>query len=258
MRKKQTDSYDGKVNLITLTSPKSPIVEAYHSLRTNILFSGLDKPIRSILVTSPLPDGGKTTTVSNLGVTISRTGARVIIVDGDLRRPAIHRVFGLDNKVGLTNLLVEENLTVEDALQETEAENLYILTSGPLPPNPSELLVSAAFSRLLEKIKEQCDFLLIDSSPALAVTDPALLSRYVDGTILVINFGDIPREVAQKAKEQLENVKANIIGVVLNKIPSNGTGYYYYYYYHYYGEHGEKANRKKRRQRRSEDTREQE
>jgi len=236
--------------LISLIKPKSPIAEAYHTLRTNILFAGLDNPIKSVLVTSAFPQSGKTTTVANLGITIARTGANVLIVDADLRRPAQHRVFKLDNKVGLTSLLVNENMAMEEAVKKTNVENLSLLTSGPLPPNPSELIVSRAFAALIDKIKANYDIMLIDSPPVIAVTDPALLSRFVDGTILVIDFGRVPRDMAQKAKEQLVNVKANIIGVVLNKIPSNGHGYYYYYYYRYYGEGADRVKKRSRSKRR--------
>ncbi len=222
--------------IVSLTNPKSPVAEAYHTLRTNILFAGLDKPLKSLLVTSPLPQSGKTTTVANLGVTIARTGTRVLILDADLRRPTQHKVFHVENKAGLTTLLINDRAVLNEVISETGVENLSLLTSGPLPPNPSELIVTKAFTSLMKQLKQDYDFILVDSPPLIAVTDPALLSRFVDGTILVVDFGRIPKEVAQKLKEQLDNVRANTIGVILNKIPSNGQGYYYYYYARYYGE----------------------
>ena len=222
--------------LITLKSPQAPEVEAYHTLRTNLLFSGLDKPLHSLLITSPLSESGKTTTVGNLGVTIARTGARVLIVDSDLRRPRLHRVFKVSNAQGLTSLMVDDNLLLEELIQKSGVENLYLLTSGPIPPNPSELLISRKFQEIMSTLKENFDFLILDSPPLLAVSDPALLSRYVDGTLLVIDFGRVPRDLAQKAREQLDNVKARIVGVLLNKIPANGQDYYYQVYYQSYEE----------------------
>ena len=235
MIKNNESSFDAQ-GMITVSNPKSPAVEAYHTLRTNILFASLDKPVHSILVTSPLPGNGKTTTAVNLGVTIARTGASVLLADADLRKPTLHKMFNQGNMAGLTSLLVDKNLRPGDVTLPTGVANLSFIPSGPIPPNPSELIVSHAFADVLENLKESCDYLLVDSPPVIAVTDPVLLSRYVDGTILVIAFGSVPREMAQKAKEQLQNINANILGVVLNRIPTNGHGYYYYYYQQYYGE----------------------
>ena len=232
LRKKKRHSFSSE--LITLKTPQAPEVEAYHTLRTNLLFSGLDKPLHSLLITSPLSESGKTTTVGNLGVTIARTGARVLIVDSDLRRPRLHRVFKVSNAQGLTSLMVDDNLLLEELIQKSGVENLYLLTSGPIPPNPSELLISRKFQEIMATLKENFDFLILDSPPVLAVSDPALLSRYVDGTLLVIDFGRVPRDLAQKTREQLDNVKARIVGVLLNKIPANGQDYYYQTYYQSY------------------------
>ncbi len=237
----------GNAGVVTLAEGKSSAAEAYHTLRTNILFSGLDDPVHSILVTSPKPESGKTTTLVNLGIAIARTGSSVLLVDGDLRRPALHKVFGKNNLEGLTTLLIDDGLRPEDVIRETEIEYLHVLTSGPVPPNPSELLVSRAFQRTLEKLKERYRYLLLDSPPVLAVTDPSLLSQHVDGTLLVVDFGQVPREMAQKARQQLEAVKARVLGVVLNKIPTNGLHDYYYYYPGYYGEEEQpKSGRKKK------------
>lgn len=245
-------SGDKTREIIAFTNPKSPVVEAYHNIRTNIMFTSLDNPVKSLLVTSPLPGNGKTTTVTNLGVTIARTGASVLLVDADLRKPTLHKLFNQDNDRGLTSLLVDKSCNQEDVIRETNVENLSMLSSGPVPPNPSELLVSKVFVNTLDKLKESYDYVMVDSPPVVSVTDPALLSRHVDGTILVIDFGTVPKELAQKAKDQLTNVNANILGVVLNKIPSNGYGYYYYYYQEYYGPREEKKGllsriRKKRK-----------
>jgi len=151
-------------------------------------------------------------------VTIARTGARVLIVDSDLRRPRLHRVFHVSNDLGLTSLMVDDKIQPEEIIQKTGAENLYLLTSGPIL---SEVLISWEFQETIATLKDNFDFLLLDS-PVLAVSDPALLSSYVDGTLLVIDFGRAPKDMAQKAREQLDNVKARIVGVLLNKIPANG------------------------------------
>ena len=227
-----------KINeLITLKNPLAPEAEAYHTLRTNLLFAGFDQPLRSLLITSPLSGSGKTTTASNLGVAIARTGAKVLLLDSDLRRPRLHKVFNMSNSYGLTSLMVDERLPLFKLIQKTDVKNLHLLTSGPIPPNPSELLISRKFQEIIATLKENFDFLLLDSPPVLAVSDPALLSRYVDGTLLVIDFGRVPKDLAKKAKEQLDNVKARIVGVLLNKVPSSGHDYYYQYYYHsYYGD----------------------
>ena len=222
--------------IISIKNPQAHEVEAYHTLRTNLLFSGLDQPLHSLLITSPLSESGKTTTVGNLGVTIARTGARVLIVDSDLRRPRLHRVFRVSNALGLTSLMVDDNIQPEEIIQKTGEANLYLLTSGPIPPNPSELISSRKFQEIIATLKDNFDFLILDSPPVLAVSDPALLSRYVDGTLLVIDFGRVPKDMAQKAREQLDNVNARIVGVLLNKIPANGQNYYYQTYYRSYQE----------------------
>lgn len=240
---KKKDINTGFHETITVSNPKSPAVEAYHTLRTNILFSSLDKPIRSILMTSPLPTSGKTTTVANLGVTIARTKASVLLVDVDLRNPSLHKLFNLENTVGLTSLLVDKSLRPQDVVSPTGIHNLSVLPSGPIPPNPSELIVSKAFAGFLEILKGSYDYILLDSPPVFVVTDPALLSRYVDGTIMVIPFGRVSQEMAQKARDQLQSVNPNILGVVLNKIPTKGYGNYYYYYQQHYGGEEEEKRR---------------
>lgn len=146
---------------------------------------------------------------------------------------------------------MDKSLHHENVIRPTDVENLFVVPSGPVPPNPSELIVSQAFAQVLENLKKSYDYLLLDSPPVVAVTDPALLSRYVDGTILVIDFGHVPEEMTQKARDQLQNVKANILGVVINRIPANGYGYYYYQ--QYYGSREEKKGflsrwKKKRKQ----------
>lgn len=218
--------------VITINNPKSPISEAYRTLRTNIQFSSFDKEIKVLHITSAGPGEGKSTTVANLAVTFAQTGKKVLILDCDFRRPSQHKVFGLSNMSGMTNLLVE-NLPLEELVQGTKTERVYILTTGPLPPNPAELVGSKRLGDFLKKLKENKDYdiILVDSPPVLAVADALLLSSHADGTLMVLSAGGVNRDIARQARDSLLNVKANIIGVVLNKVTKNSDFSYYYYYY---------------------------
>jgi len=217
--------------LIVLNNPKSPITEAYRILRTNIQFSSLDKPLKTVLITSPGPNEGKSLTTANLAATFAQSGQQVLIIDGDLRRPTQHKIFGLKNLKGLTNILLGE-VSLEEALQSPEeTSGLKLLTTGPLPPNPAELLGSQRMKQLIKSISDISDVVFIDTPPVVAVTDAALLAAEVDGVLLVLGAGEARIEMAKKAKELLSNVKANILGTILNKISTDGHDYYYYYYY---------------------------
>ena len=215
--------------LITLTSPQSPISEAYRALRTNIQFASFDKPARTIACTSTGPSEGKTTTVANLAIAFSQGGHRVILVDADLRRPSLHRLFGVANEVGLTSMFIDDLCQEPSlALQETIVPNLRLLVSGPLPPNPSELLGSERMRRLIVRLREEADFVLFVSPPILAVTDAAILGHQVDGVLLVLSAYRTKRDHAAKAKSLLEKVNANILGVVLNNVKLDQSLYQYY------------------------------
>ena len=208
---------NGHEQLVTFASPRSPAAEAYRQLRTNIQFSSLDRPLKTLLVTSTNPEEGKSTTLANLAITIAQTGSKVLIVDCDLRRPSIHSIFGIKNNVGLTSAMVDTSLANLPA-QDVGIPNLSVLTSGPLPPNPSELLGSQRMQELMAKLRESADYVLFDSPPVLAVTDAAVLASKLDGVLLVINAGHTKREMAKKAKAALDKVNANIVGVVLNNV----------------------------------------
>ncbi|WP_432407013.1 CpsD/CapB family tyrosine-protein kinase [Wukongibacter sp. M2B1] len=222
--------------LISLNNPKSLISEAYRTLRTNVQFSGVDKNIKSIAITSFNAEEGKTTTISNLAIMMARADKRVLLIDADLRRPKIHEYFEMNNISGLTNALIL-NQPLKSIRKKSKVKGLDILTSGPKPPNPSEILDSNAMKILISQAEEEYDRILLDSPPIGAVTDPAILSVIVDGTILVINHGKTSIDEAKRAKLLLENVNANILGVVLNKIPKNSKGYYNnYYHQNYYAE----------------------
>lgn len=216
------------INLVTLTDPTSPVSEAYRTLRTNILFASLDNPLKTLLITSTDPGEGKSTTLANLAVVMAQAGNRVIMVDCDLRRPSLHRIFGVRNSAGLTTMMVEGQAMSQPPLQDTGVPNLSIITSGPLPPNPSELLGSRRMAEVLAQLKSQADIILLDSPPIIAVADAAILASKVDGVILVVQAYKTKRDFARKAKAILEKANANLLGVVLNNVKMDVSLYRYY------------------------------
>ncbi|MDR6878348.1 CpsD/CapB family tyrosine-protein kinase [Bacillus sp. 3255] len=216
--------------IITHQNPKSPISEAYRTLRTNIQFSAIDEELKVVMVTSAGPGEGKSTTLTNLAVAYAQSDKNVLIIDADLRKPTMHHTLMVSNRVGLTNVLTNE-LPAQKAVQETFIPNLCIITSGPIPPNPSEILASKRMISVLEELKEYFDIILIDAPPAIAVTDAQIISTRSDGVVLVIDSEKVKREVAAKAKQNLDNVRARILGVVLNNVDRKNRDSYYYYYY---------------------------
>jgi protein-tyrosine kinase len=220
-----------RVRLIAETDPRSPASEAYRTLRTNIQFAGLDQPCRSIVVTSATAGEGKTTTAANLGVVVAQAGSRVCLVDSDLRRPSLHRVFGLDNARGLTTALVED-LPFAEVARPTRVPCLSVLTSGPLPPNPAELVGSKRMRELLEGAASTFDLVLCDSPPVMAVSDAVALAAQCDGVILAVRTGTVSHELVRRAVDQIEGVKGKILGVLLNYVNLARHGYYSYYHYY--------------------------
>lgn len=215
-------------SLITHSNSKSPISEQYRTLRTNIQFSSLDEEMQTIMVTSPGPGEGKSTTISNLAVVMAQQGKRILLVDTDLRKPTAHHTFRQTNTRGLTNVLTRQ-MTVEEAIRETEIEHLSILPSGPVPPNPSELLGSKAMEQLIKNLTMEFDTILFDCPPILAVTDAQIMANVCQGVVLVVKSGGTEIEEAVQAKERLETVNAKLLGVVLNdKMMKEGPYYYYY------------------------------
>ncbi|MFL7794471.1 MAG: CpsD/CapB family tyrosine-protein kinase, partial [Anaerolineae bacterium] len=210
----------------------------------NIRFSSVDKPIRTLLVTSAGPTEGKSTTAANLAAVMAQAGLKAIIVDADLRRPRLHRVFSIHPRGGLTGSLLEG--TMDGRLQPSQIEGLAVLPAGERPPNPSELLGSRRLRELLGLLTQHVDVVVIDSPPVLPVTDAAVLAQNVDGVLLVVDAGETRREIAQHAVESLRQVGANVIGAVLNRV-SAGKGGYYNYYHEYYGDGGEKRKRRERK-----------
>ncbi|MDI6872259.1 MAG: CpsD/CapB family tyrosine-protein kinase [Bacillota bacterium] len=228
------DEANARKLLIRSLGSNSPVVEAFRSLRTNIQFAGIKAPLKVIEVTSTVPGEGKSSVAANLASVMAlSSGARGVLVDADLRKPVQARIFDLSGRVGLTNVLMG-SMSLEEALKETGIEGLKLLPSGPIPPNPAELLESEAMVSLLDALRTQCDFVIVDTPPLLPVTDAALLAPKADGTILVVRAGRTPREAIRRGKQALEAADARVIGVVLNQVaPRDHT---YQHYYHYYAD----------------------
>jgi len=216
--------------LIAHNNPKSPIAESFRTLRTNLSFSATDRPVKVLLITSAGPQDGTSVVASNLAVVMAQAGGRVLIVDGDLRNPTMHKFFNLDNSQGLTNLLVQD-LDLKEAAHSTEIDGVWIVPSGPIPPNPSELLGSQKMKAFLEKVSVQYDTVILDAPPVIAVTDAAVLAPLVDGVVLVVKAGSSRIDMVKEAKQQLEKANARIIGVVLNEVKTRREDYRYYYCY---------------------------
>ncbi|OGB65308.1 MAG: hypothetical protein A2Y94_01355 [Caldithrix sp. RBG_13_44_9] len=236
-----------ETRLVTHFDPKSPVSEAYRTLRTNIQFKNKKTKQHVILVTSSAPKEGKSTTVANLAITMAQMGNKTVLIDGDLRRPVIHSIFNMKKENGLTNYLIG-NATLKEIVRPTFVEHLAVIPSGPLPPNPSELLGSDEMKKLLEDLKNQFEVILFDSPPVIAVTDAAIMSTLVDGIVLVIKAHQTHREAIKRAKSLLDTAEARIFGSLLNGVniqKTYGTNYYYYYY-QYYQYYGHDLKRRKR------------
>lgn len=216
--------------IIMASNPHSPISESYRTLRTNIEFSQVDEELKVIMISSASPGEGKSTTAVNLAAAYANAGNKVLLIDADLRKPTIHYTFNLTNRVGLTCLLTGQNISEETA-RPTHIEGLSVITSGPTPPNPSELLASRKMRMLMEEWKRQYDVILLDTPPILAVTDAQIVAHLTDGTVMVLHSGKIKRDMVRKAKASLEHVNAKILGVVLNNVKREGAAGYYYNYY---------------------------
>ncbi|EHO39938.1 capsular exopolysaccharide family [Caldithrix abyssi DSM 13497] len=242
-------------HLIALLSPRSSVAEGYRRLRTNLQYARLDKPLKSFLVTSPNPKEGKTTTASNLAITFSQAGLNTLLVDTDLRRPAIHRLFGLPKEPGLTNHLFGQN-TLDEITHKEVIPHLSVMTSGLVPPNPSEILAAPQTHELIDRLKSMYDLVIFDTAPVLAVTDASILATQVEGTLLIILAGTTIFDELEHSIEQLERVNAHILGVAMNNFDIKRaygsyygqykSRYYGYYGYYTYGHTGGKKAKKKR------------
>ncbi|HEX9077216.1 MAG TPA: polysaccharide biosynthesis tyrosine autokinase, partial [Anaerolineae bacterium] len=237
--------HDPSDNLITLRHPRSPIAEAYRVFRTNLRFTGIENPSGALLVTSSTPGEGKTTTAANLAVIMAQAGRRVILLDTDLRRPYIHKLFGLSNSVGLSSLFLGDAPTLESIMQPTSVPGLRVITSGPLPPNPAEILDSNLMTEILASLKTQSDILILDSPPTLAVADAGILAAHCSGVVVVIDSGRTRTDACRRTLQTLQQTGGKIYGVVLNKLSTRRSGGSYSYYYYYSDDQKRKAGTKR-------------
>ena len=227
--------------LAALLYPRSGVAEAYRTLRSNVEFAAVDAPVRTLLVTSAVPGEGKTVTAANLAVVFAQAGRKVLLVDADLRKPRVHAMFDLANAHGLTTMLRSDTVRPEAVSHLTEEANLRVLTTGPLPPNPAELLGSHRMQAVMGLLRESADLVIFDSPPLQAVTDSAVLSSVADGTLLVIDAGRSRRRAVRTAGEILARAGANVLGVVLNRMPAKAHSDYVGYYGEYDGPEGGKV-----------------
>lgn len=213
-------------SVISLADPKSPVTEAFRTLRTNIQFTGMERELKTLLITSAQPKEGKTITAANLAVVMAQAEQKVLLIDGDLRKPSLNLLFRTPNEVGLTDLLFNK-VKIKHTLKNVGNNNLFLITTGRMSPNPAELLGSERMSELLEELKQEFDIILFDTPPLLPVTDGQLLSRRVDGVLLVVSSGKTSCEQAVKAKGLIEHVGGHIAGVVLNNKKVKHNRHYY-------------------------------
>lgn len=226
LRKKQQTTHSRK--LVASFDPKAPVSEQFRTIRTNIEFSGVDEQIQVIMVTSSGPMEGKSTTTANLAVVFAQQDKKVLLVDADLRKPTVHYTFNQLNNFGLTSVLSGQ-VQLKAAANVTDVPNLSVLTSGPIPPNPAELLGSKSMAKFIKEARENYDVILFDTPPILAVTDAQVLGTQCDGSVLVVFSGKTELEHAKKAKELLEATKSKLLGAVLNGKKLQNSDYYYYY-----------------------------
>lgn len=222
--------------LLISADSRSSLAEAYRHLRTSILLSTAGHAPKSLLITSSLPSEGKTTTATNTAISLAQTGAKVLIIDADMRRPRLHSIFGIENGNGLSTLLSSEltDADITAAVRQDEKSKLYMLTSGPIPPNPAELIGSPQMALLLKMLQARFTHVVVDSPPIASFTDGVLIASMVDGVILVVNAGRSSRQVVKRSRQLLQEIGAKVFGVVLNNVNLNAKDNYYYYqsYYH--------------------------
>lgn len=219
------------ISLIAHSHPKSTVAEQYRQLRTNIHFSLGDTRIKTIVVTSPEPSDGKSTTAANLAIVLAQQEKPVLLVDADLRKPSLHYAFNSNNSHGLTSLLTKKS-NLDQAIAKTHVPNLYVLTCGPIPPNPSELLDSETMETMIEELKGLYEYVIFDTSPILAVTDPQIVANKCDGVVMVVTTGKTSKDAAEKAKALLEKARSQLLGVVVNEVEFKKKGYKEYHYYY--------------------------
>ncbi len=238
---------DLKQLLLTHYAPRSSVSEAYRSLRTNLHYFNHEKPLKSLLITSTIAKEGKSTIVSNLGIIFSQKGLRTVMIDADLRKPVLHKFFNLDIKNGLTDLIINHDMPVTKAIKKTSIENLHVITAGDIPPNPTDLLESKRMRAIQKGLEAEFDFVLFDSPPIMVVTDAVVLSRILDGVLLIVETKKAKRDAVRAAKGIIEHVGGRLLGAVLNKARFSRMDHLYggySGYYHYYGYDKEKKSKK--------------
>jgi capsular exopolysaccharide synthesis family protein len=231
--------------LVALNDPRAPVAEAFRALRTSVRMSGVEGPLRSLLITSAGPGEGKTFVATNLAIAFAQEGKRVFLVDLDLRKPQVHVAFGVRREPGFSNLVVDRELTLEGCLQRTQVPNLAVMAAGTIPPHPAELLGSARAAELIAQLNEHADLVIYDTAPAATVTDAVVVAHLVDGVIQVVGAGAARRDLVLRCKTLLNRAGARLIGPVLNRVHVDNLGYYanYYYYGGYYHEEGRRTRR---------------
>ncbi|WP_271402361.1 CpsD/CapB family tyrosine-protein kinase [Salinicoccus roseus] len=218
----------GPRELIVEKQPKAPVSEQFRAVRTNIMYSNIDTEIKAVLVTSATPGAGKSTTAANLAVAYAQSGNRTILIDADLRRPTMHYTFEITNRRGMTTAIVN-SVPIENIVRETLVENLDLITSGPIPPNPSDLLLSNKMKHLLKTFSIHYDMVIVDSSSLLETSDALSISKITDGTVLVTDVTENNRDMLLEAKNMLSKADANILGVVMNNKKMKKDNYYYHH-----------------------------
>ena len=237
----KNDSEGKKISsrLISHYAPKSPVAESYRTLRTNVMAKKQPGPL-ALIISSSGPSEGKSTSLANLAITLAQMKSKVIIVDFDLRRPIIHNIFELQRNNGSSDFLSEESFNINTIIKSSGIDNLDIITSGAIPPNPSELIASDRANIMITELKQKYDYVLFDMPPIIAVTDAMIMAKKVDMLLLVIRVNNTEKSVIQRTKSMLENININVTGIIVNGIVHEryyrGYSYYYYYYYYYYGE----------------------